>query len=128
MKLSDKPEMPRGFPRPKGGPGKAYPTPYTSESVDAIDAADMDRLEECANDWLCVVCGLPIGDSPEVWIAIDDAGDASDDHGLSHEKCSKIVTAMCPAFKPGVRFTMKKVSADEARHLIYEATDVDSPR
>lgn len=107
--------MQRGFPRPQiqiakcgtlynqesnswGGYGeswdnKTYPVPYTAES-DAISVLNSDRMEECANHKLCVVCGDDV--TEEIVSVMFKDGAVFSESGPFHEKCARLTEKMCP--------------------------------
>jgi hypothetical protein len=91
--------MQRGLPRPINR--KGLPIPYVAKDADHLGDKDFGRGAEVAKDWLCQVCGDPVGETafavmstkaeiiwPSEWVL---------DHGLLHEPCLRLALDNCPA-------------------------------
>lgn len=107
-------DMARGYPRPRlEVPGyETGPTPYVAASPRNPGSLDYDRSYETVDHFLCQVCGLAVDDERcGVATAVPapgaDPGELTieEDHGLTHEKCTQLTVAWCPAFTGNPEFT-----------------------
>lgn len=104
-------QAPHGWPRPimEGRP-VPWVAPIIGDRV-AWTALNSTRCGQALRDWLCQVCGQPLGDT--AWLAVE-AGDVVGG-GALHLRCLELARTVCPALRGDEAYVYVEVRhADQA--------------